>query len=155
MNHTMVAGHLGADPEVRFTKDGKKVTTLRVACNSRRSGQEETIWWRLTVWDNNFEKMMNYLKKGSAIIAFGEMQKPQVYNDRNGNPQVSLDLTVQQLSFPPFGKGQSEGQTQQPMGGAQAAPQPNAFAAAASQPATPVYGSAPEPQNFSDDEIPF
>ena len=155
MNHTMVAGHLGADPEVRFTKDGKKVTTLRVACNTRRSGQEETIWWRLTVWDDNFEKMITYLKKGSAIIAFGEMQKPQIYNDRNGSPQVSLDLTVHQLSFPPFGRGQTEGQQGQPMQQQQAAPAQNAFAAAAAQPAAPVYGSAPEPQNFSDDEIPF
>ncbi|MCB1108221.1 MAG: single-stranded DNA-binding protein [Chlamydiia bacterium] len=150
MNHTMVAGHLGADPEVRFTKDGKKVTTLRVACNSRRGGQEETIWWRLTIWDDKFEKMMNYLKKGSAIIAFGEMQKPQVYNDRNGSPQVSLDLTVHQLSFPPFGKSQSEGGSSQGM--QQETPASNAYAQAA---AAPTYGSAPEPQNFSDDEIPF
>ena len=39
MNHTMIAGHLGADPEVRFTSSGQKVTTLRVAARCRRGSK--------------------------------------------------------------------------------------------------------------------
>ena len=36
MNFMQIAGHLGADPEVRFTSTGKKVTVLRVAAKSRK-----------------------------------------------------------------------------------------------------------------------
>ena len=70
MNQIIIAGHLGADPEVRFTSSGQKVTTLRVATRVRRGGKDkdETIWWRVTVWGEQFDKMIPYFKKGSPII---------------------------------------------------------------------------------------
>lgn len=105
-----IAGHLGADPEVRFTPGGQKVTSLRVATNSRKSGKEETVWWRVTIWGERFDKMMPYLKKGSAIIVIGEMSKPEIYTDKEGRPQVSLDLTAEMIRFSPFGKTDRSGQ---------------------------------------------
>ncbi|MFA5250437.1 MAG: single-stranded DNA-binding protein [Parachlamydiales bacterium] len=53
MNIITIAGHLGADPEVRFTSSGQKVTTLRLAVRARRSANnadDPTIWFRVTVW---------------------------------------------------------------------------------------------------------
>ncbi len=50
MNFIQVAGHLGADPEVRYTSSGKKVTVLRVAAKSRKASKDHTIWWRITIW---------------------------------------------------------------------------------------------------------
>jgi single-strand DNA-binding protein len=44
MNIIEVAGHLGADPVTRFTPSGQKVTTFNVATNSRKGGNEVTIW---------------------------------------------------------------------------------------------------------------
>ncbi|MBS0606901.1 MAG: single-stranded DNA-binding protein, partial [Verrucomicrobia bacterium] len=72
MNQITIAGHLGADPEVRFTSSGQKVTTLRVAARARRGSKDETIWWKVTVWGEQFDKMIPYFKKGSPIIVFGE-----------------------------------------------------------------------------------
>lgn len=107
-----IAGHLGADPEVRFTAGGQKVTTLRVATNTRKSGKDETVWWRVTIWGERFDKMMPYLKKGSAIIVIGEMSKPEIYTDKEGRPQVSLDLTAEMIRFSPFGRTDRSGQEQ-------------------------------------------
>lgn len=107
-----IAGHLGADPEVRFTPNGQKVTTLRVATNTRKSGKDETVWWRVTIWGERFDKMMPYLKKGSAVIIIGEMSKPDIYTDKEGRPQVSLDLTAEMIRFSPFGRGDRNGQEQ-------------------------------------------
>lgn len=107
-----IAGHLGADPEVRFTAGGQKVTTFRVATNTRKSGKDETVWWRVTVWGERFDKMMPYLKKGSAIIVIGEMSKPEIYTDKEGRPQISLDLTAEMIRFSPFGKSDRSGQEQ-------------------------------------------
>ena len=45
MNFVHIAGHLGADPEVRFTSSGQKVTTFRVACRARGRADDNTIWW--------------------------------------------------------------------------------------------------------------
>ena len=101
MNYLTIAGHLGSDPEVRFTSSGQKVTTLRVACRARK---DETIWWKVTVWGEQFDKMIQYLKKGSPVISRGEMQKPEIFNDREGKPQVSMQMTAHHLGFSPFGK---------------------------------------------------
>lgn len=105
MNFIQVAGHLGADPEVRFTSSGQKVTTLRVAAKSRKSGNEDvTIWWRVTIWGENFDKMIAYFKKGSSIIVFGELNKPEIFTDREGKPQISMSITAFNLMFSPFGR---------------------------------------------------
>src|SRR5690242_9586003 len=104
MNRTMIAGHLGADPEVRFTSSGKKVTTLRVAAKCRKSSKGETIWWRVSVWGEEFDKMIPYFKKGSPIFVYGEMDKPEIFTDRDGKSQVSMSLTAMDLSFSPFGR---------------------------------------------------
>ena len=108
MNLIEVAGHLGADPEARFTANGQKVTTLRVAAKSKRGSNEETIWWRVTLWGDRFDKMLTYFKKGSAVIVLGEMHKPEIFTGRDGNPQASLEMTAELIRFSPFGTGRSQ-----------------------------------------------
>jgi single-strand DNA-binding protein len=129
MNLIQIAGNLGADPEVRYTPDGKKVITFRVATTSRRKGQEETIWWRVTIWEDRaaaYEKMLPYLKKGSAVLVWGEL-KPGIWTDKEGRPQMSLEITAEMIKFSPFGKPDSAKQAQgapayQPQGMAYAQP---------------------------------
>lgn len=104
MNQITIAGHLGADPEVRFTSSGQKVTTLRVAARVRKGSKDETIWWRVTIWGEQFDKMIPYFKKGSPIIVFGELNKPEIFTDREGRPQVSMNITAMNLLFSPFGR---------------------------------------------------
>ena len=107
MNIVELAGRLGADPEVRYTANNLKVTTLRVAANSYRGGKEETIWWRVTIWGDRFDKMLSFMKKGSAIIVIGELHKPEIWTNRNGEPQVSMEMTAEMIKFSPFGKPDS------------------------------------------------
>lgn len=104
MNTLVLAGHLGADPEVRFTSSGQKLTILRLATRVRRGRMDDTIWWRVTVWGDNFDRMMPYFKKGGAIIVTGELNKPEIYTDKNGQPQISMSITATNLMFPPFGR---------------------------------------------------
>jgi single-strand DNA-binding protein len=150
MNQITIAGHLGADPEVRFTSSGQKVTTLRVAARARRSGKDETIWWKVTVWGEQFDKMIPYFKKGSSIIVFGELNKPEIFTDREGRPQVSMSVTALNLQFSPFGRpdqgGSQEGHSDHH------APQPEMAHAAHDHPA---QGQGKVDPSFTDDEIPF
>lgn len=110
MNLVQIAGHLGADAETRFTPSGQKVTNLRVAANSRRNNKDETVWWRVTIWGDRFDKLLPYLKKGSAVIIVGEMSKPEIYTDKDGNPQVTLNVTAEMIKFSPFGKNDKPGE---------------------------------------------
>ncbi len=104
-NHIIVLGHLGSDPETRFTSSGQKVTSFRLASNSRRGGNTETIWWRVTIWGDTLDKMISYLKKGSGVIVMGELQKPEIFTTRDGSSQVSLNIVAANLSFNSSGKG--------------------------------------------------
>lgn len=158
MNFINIAGHLGADPEERFTPSGQKVTTLRVATNVRRSGKDETIWWRVTIWGDKFDKLLPYLKKGSAVIIVGEMAKPEIYIDREGKPQISLNLTAEIIKFSPFGgRGDStEQKAEQKEGGQRTqAPSKGGFAAPAMAGARSTSFPAADNQPPGDDEIPF
>lgn len=110
MNTITIIGHLGADPVTRFTASGQKVTTFTVATNSRKGGADITVWFRVTVWGDRFDKMISYLKKGSAIIVVGELQKPEIWTDKEGRPQITLEITANALHFSPLGKGQGQGQ---------------------------------------------
>lgn len=98
-----IAGHLGQDPEVRYTPSGQKVTNFRVATNIRRGNKEKTVWWRVTMWGDRFDKRLAYLKKGSPVIVWGEMGIPDIYQDRDGNPQTSFEIIAEHISFSPFG----------------------------------------------------
>jgi single-strand DNA-binding protein len=162
MNQTTIAGHLGADPEVRFTSSGKKITTLRVATRVRRGGnKDDTIWWRVFLWGEEFDKILTFFKKGSAIIVVGDLNKPEIFTDKEGKPQISMSMTGFHIMFSPFGGGGkpepqepyayvASSQQQQP------APQPESYG----MNEAPAYGqnkmAAPIGANaFSDDEIPF
>lgn len=148
MNTLHLAGNLGADPEVRFTPNGNKVTTLRLATRSRRSGNDITIWWRVTVWGDQFDKLIAHLKKGSSLIAIGDMQKPEVYTDKNGATQVSLNMTAYHLSFSPFGR--SDRPADENSGSAQ---QQSSHAEPAMS--APSQGAGPDLSASPEDDLPF
>ncbi|OGN59259.1 MAG: hypothetical protein A3F40_01340 [Chlamydiae bacterium RIFCSPHIGHO2_12_FULL_27_8] len=146
MNIIHVAGRLGADPEVRFTSNGQKVTTLRMAVNSRKSGKDETIWYRITIWGENFDKMIAYFKKGSALMVVGELQKPEIFTDKSGQSQISMGIVASNLMFSPFGKGESSENKSPSQAKTQVKEDVEGFAS----------GEAKEEiEDFQDDEIPF
>lgn len=163
MNFIHIAGNLGADPEVRYTSSGKKVTNLKVASRSRRgkNGEDITIWWRVTIWGEHFDKMISYLKKGSAVMVYGDVHKPEIFTDREGKPQVSMEITAAHLEFSPFGKSGGSTETSQQQTPAHSAP----FAAAPSEEGTanPYMGFPPTSKAGAtqgkgetfDDEVPF
>jgi single-strand DNA-binding protein len=171
VNKITIAGHLGADPETRFTSTGKKVTTLRVATRTRKGNQDDTIWWRVTIWDEQFDKMLVHFKKGSAIIIYGEVMKPEIFNDKEGKPQISMDIKAIDIQFSPFGKPEQRSGSSEYAGSAQASPfgtnqvnqEPaaNPYMGGYSQAGTghesfsraPAMGM-PQGQTF-DDEVPF
>ncbi len=110
MNFTHLIGNLGADPETRVTPGGQKVTSFRMATRSFKNGAEEAVWWRVTVWGED-KKIVSHLKKGSRVIVVGEMQKPTIYTNKEGQPQISLDLTAEMIRFAPGPKPGESGES--------------------------------------------
>lgn len=97
-----LAGYLGADLEERSTPRGKRVVSFRLAVKNKFSGKEETVWCKCNIWHDRYDKMLPYLKKGSAVIVGGDMNL-ESYLGRDGSPQSSLVVSVESLKFSPFG----------------------------------------------------
>jgi single-strand DNA-binding protein len=98
-----IMGRLGKDPESRFAASGQKMTTFSIATNVRRQGEEVTVWYRVTVFGERFDKMISFLKKGSAVYVVGSFDARQ-YQDKEGKTQTSLEVIADHLSFNPFGE---------------------------------------------------
>ena len=69
VNKVILIGHLGADPEVRYTQGGQAVADMRIATNesyTNKSGErtEKTEWHKIVVWGKTAENCGQYLKKG-------------------------------------------------------------------------------------------
>lgn len=169
MNFIHIAGHLGADAEVRYTSSGKKVVSLRVGTKVRKGQKEETIWWRVTIWGEQYDRILQYLKKGTGVIVSGDLHKPEIYTDREGKPQAAMEITAAHIQFSPFGRtggDQKEGTQQQGQGGQQQqAPQhpmpanPFNLTEIKEPPASPYMGGYAAPAGKGgetfDDEVPF
>ena len=118
-----LAGHLGKDPETRFTPSGQKVTSFTIATNHRKGKEDVTIWVRVTVWGDRFDKMISFLKKGSGVVVTGRMMPPSSYTDKEGRTQISLEVTAEMIEFSPFGRtdrtGEGQAQAGNQMSGSQ------------------------------------
>ncbi len=100
---TVVVGHLGRDPEMRYTPSGVPVTSFSVATSRKwndASGQpqEKTTWFRVTCWRKLAELAAQYLQKGRLVLVEGDIDA-SAWSDQQGNPRASLELTATNLKF--------------------------------------------------------
>jgi len=114
LNKVMLIGHLGADPEMRYTPNGQAVASLRVATsetwNDREGGkQERTEWHRVVVWGKLAELCNNYLRKGRQAYFEGRLQTRQ-WEDRDGNKRYTTEIVARDIGFL-GGRGSDGGQS--------------------------------------------
>src|SRR5690606_20326312 len=77
MNIVILAGRLGADPELKYANSGTAILNLRLATKSYRKGadgegEKVTYWHTLTMFGRRAESLANILQKGTGITVRGE-----------------------------------------------------------------------------------
>ena len=113
MNKISLIGNLGRDPEVKQSTRGDYVT-LSLAVSLKK---EETQWFRCLIWPDRmpaFEKMLKWIKKGSMVWVDGRLEKPTIYQSKNGDNGISLSVTVTDINFVP-GNTKSDANKRQDM----------------------------------------
>ena len=100
----ILIGNLGRDPEMRFTADGKPVTSFSMATSRKYKDKEETAWFRITVFGPQAESCNQYLKKGSKVLVEGRLNpdsngSPKVYQKKDGGWGASYEVTAQSVRF--------------------------------------------------------
>jgi len=112
----IIAGNLGRDPEMRYTPDGKAVTSFSVATSRRYKDKNETTWFRCTVWGTQAETASQYLHQGSKVLIEGRLTpdqatgSPRVFQRKNGTYGASYEITVDSFRFL-SSKGEDSGST--------------------------------------------
>jgi single-strand DNA-binding protein len=113
----IVVGHLGRDPEMRYTPSGQPVTSFSVATSrawsDRESGdkREETTWFRISVWGKQAEFCNEYLRKGRLVLVEGDRIQASAYKNREtGEPAASLELTARTVRFLSSSRDQGSGE---------------------------------------------
>jgi len=74
LNRATIMGHLGQDPELRHTQNGKAVLNLSIATTKGKDENKRTEWHRAVVWGINAEKLSSQCKKGDVVYVDGELQ---------------------------------------------------------------------------------
>ncbi len=146
----ILVGNLGRDPEMRYTPSGVPVTDFSMAVSRRWTGQdgqqqEKTVWFKVTAWRKTAELASQYLTKGRQVMVIGEVEEPEVWQDREGNNRASLKVTARSIQF--LG---SRGDSDQGGGGFGGANQDNS-----PQSGPPSGDSEPSGGAPGGDDIPF
>jgi len=111
VNKVILVGHLGADPDMRYTPSGQGVCELRLATSESwndKNGQrqERTEWHRIVVWGKRAEVCSKYLSKGRQVFVEGRIQT-RTYDDKDGNKRYITEIIAADVQF--LGGGGREG----------------------------------------------
>ena len=101
LNKVMIIGHLGRDPEMRYTPSGRPVTTFTVATSrswNTVDGErhQETEWFNVVAWGNLAEICKQYLNKGQQVYIEGRLQTRK-WDDKEGNKHTSVEIVANEM----------------------------------------------------------
>ena len=163
INKVILVGHLGRDPEVRYTANGSAVANVTIATSEgwkdKQTGetQERTEWHRVVMFNRLGEIAGEYLRKGSQVYLEGRLQTRK-WQDQNGQDRYTTEIVANEMQM--LGSRQGGGDFNQDSAGG-FAPSPQATPSPQQQSAPQQQGGAPQqapaPNNFADfdDDIPF
>ncbi|MFZ5903198.1 MAG: single-stranded DNA-binding protein [Chloroflexota bacterium] len=109
-NKITLVGHLGNDPEMRYTPAGTPVTSFNLATNDQYANEQgETVkittWFRCAAWGKLGEVCNQYLRKGSRVLIEGRLTpdrntgRPRIWTRQDGAAAADYELKVLELHF--------------------------------------------------------
>ena len=101
-NQIQIMGNVGKDPEMRFTPNGKQVTTFTVAVNKTvtgKDGQPEklTDWFNVKAWGVLAENCNQYLTKGKKVFVVGPLHINNY--EKDGTKRMFIEINADRVIF--------------------------------------------------------
>lgn len=93
---------IGKDAVTRFTQGGKSVTGFSAAFDTGWGDNKKTYWLDVSGWGERYEKLAQYLTKGSQVLIEGDI------GTREHDGKTYLTLTLSDLKLI-GGKQEGEG----------------------------------------------
>ena len=101
LNKAILIGHLGRDPEMRYTQSGVAVANFSIATTetwTNKEGEKEsrTEWHRIVAFGKLGEICGEYLAKGRQVYIEGRIQTRD-WEDRDGVKRYTTEIVASQM----------------------------------------------------------
>jgi single-strand DNA-binding protein len=98
LNKFMIIGYVGRDPEMRYTPNGRAVTSFSVAIphswtSSDGERREETEWVNVVAWDQLAEICKSHLTRNQQVYVDGRLQT-RGWEDEHGKKHYRTELVA-------------------------------------------------------------
>jgi len=103
VNKAILVGHLGADPESRFTPSGVAVSTFNLATNeswknAEGNYEDRTEWHRVVLYGKAAETANQYMKKGQMAYIEGRI-RTRSWEDKNGVTRYTTEVLADRFTM--------------------------------------------------------
>ncbi len=103
LNKVIIIGNVGSEPEMRFTPNGKPVTSFTVATNWAYSTPEgerkqETEWFNVVAWNRLAEQCNQFLAKGRLVYAEGRL-RTRSWEGQDGQQHSRMEVIANRVVF--------------------------------------------------------
>ena len=103
INKVVLVGHMGGDPETRFTPSGAAVANFNIATNeSWRDAngdiQDKTEWHRCVMFGKSAELAGELLKKGQLLYTEGKLQTRNL-EDKDGIKRYTTEVVCEMFTI--------------------------------------------------------
>jgi len=103
VNKVILIGHLGRDPELKFTPSGVAVTKFTLATTERwkdKDGnpQDRTEWHNIVLWRKLAEIAGEYLKKGRQVYIEGRL-RTRSWETQDGVKRYTTEVHADQMQM--------------------------------------------------------
>jgi single-strand DNA-binding protein len=100
LNRVILLGHLGADPELRYTTGGTAVLNMRLATNEsfldrNKELQERTDWHQVVVWGARAEGLSKILMKGACLLIEGGLRTSSY--EKDGTKRYKTEIHAKEI----------------------------------------------------------
>jgi single-strand DNA-binding protein len=101
LNKVLLIGNLGRDPEMRYTPNGKPVTSFSLAAtrnwvSADGERHDETEWFNVVAWGNLAEICNQHLNKGQKVYVEGRLQT-RSWEDGNGQKHFRTEVVANEM----------------------------------------------------------
>lgn len=127
---TIVVGHIGRDPQLKYMPSGAAVCEFSVATTERwkKDGEDcsETEWHNVKCWNKLAENCAQYLKKGSLVLVEGKNKTRSWEKDGVKKYKTEVVAFVVQFLDPKGGRDEPASEKESdPRSGAGSTPPPD------------------------------
>jgi single-strand DNA-binding protein len=102
VNKVILVGHVGQDPEVKYTASGVPVAKVSLATNERfkdrnEQWQDRTEWHSVVAWQRLAEIVGEYVRKGTMLYVEGKLQTSTWEDKQTGEKKYRTEVVAREI----------------------------------------------------------